>query len=280
MTRDHDILTTLRALDSADEHVDSRSTRARSDLARIMATDPSAPGSGGPSQGRRPSSSRSGDPRRTSTRARRGLLAGGVVTAVVTTWLLLPSMMGGDHAFATWSSTPEAMTAQERADAASECRDAQRSGPGGDYADELTRAEAVIAERRGAWVTVVMAGDDGFSAMCITDDSTRLFDDWIGSIGMVPDQRAVPAARDLIATDLGTGVIDAGQVSLAAGRAGANVVGVVYRSKEQGEVSATVSGGRFALWLPGDELEHAPNAGVEVEVTYRDGTTGTRSLHL
>jgi hypothetical protein len=49
---------------------------------------------------------------------------------------------------------------------------------------------------------------------------------------------------------------------------------------------AELQTGRFAarhprpLWLRGDELEHAPTAGVELEVTYRDGTAGTRSLHL
>ena len=55
--------------------------------------------------------------------------------------------------------------------------------------------------------------------MCITDESTLLFDDWIGSIG-TPSGYAEPKSRQLIATDLGTGVLDAGELSLAAGQAG------------------------------------------------------------
>jgi hypothetical protein len=73
----------------------------------------------------------------------------------------------------------------------------------------------------------------------------------------------------------------AGEISLAAGHAGADVVGVVYRSQTHGDVTATVSHGRFALWLPGDELEDAnAGEGVEVEVTYGDGSTGTSRLKL
>jgi hypothetical protein len=45
-------------------------------------------------------------------------------------------------------------------------------------------------------------------------------------------------------------------------------------------VKATVAKGHFALWLPGNELKDAATNGVEVEVTYKDGTKGTRNLTL
>jgi hypothetical protein len=126
---------------------------------------------------------------------------------------------------------------------------------------------------------VTLAGAKGFSALCITDESTTLFRDWFGSIG-TPANYATPGPRDVVATDLGTGGIDAGEFSVAAGYTGSDVTGVTYYSANHGHVAATVSAGRFALWLPGDELKDASNDGVNVQVTYRDGSTATLRLDL
>ncbi|MGI8535729.1 MAG: hypothetical protein ACR2K2_04360 [Mycobacteriales bacterium] len=118
-------------------------------------------------------------------------------------------------------------------------------------------------------------GDDG-----ITDDSAGLFDDgMIGSVG-TPTGYAALGPRELFATDLGMGTMGAGDISLAAGAVGPDVVGVAYRSRVHGVVTATVEGGRFALWFPGDELKDRPSGGVEVDVTYRDGQTDTSRLIL
>jgi len=93
---------------------------------------------------------------------------------------------------------------------------------------------------------VVLSGSDGFSALCITDESTPMFRDWIGSVG-TPGDYATPDPRDVVATDLGTGSARAGELSVAAGYVGSDVTGVVYQSDSHGEVAATVSAGRFAL---------------------------------
>jgi hypothetical protein len=147
------------------------------------------------------------------------------------------------------------------------------------YADDLSRAHVAIAERRGVWTTVVLGGSDGFSAMCITDDSASLFNKgMIGSIGRQGDHSAL-GPRDLKALSLGTGSMRAGDISMAAGAAGTDVVGVVYNSPTLGEVSATVARGHFALWLPGNELKDARN-GLDVTVSYSDGSTGTHRLSL
>ena len=88
------------------------------------------------------------------------------------------------------------------------------------YADEAEGAAVAVAERRGVWTTVVLAGEDGFSALCITDDAVHLFSNgMIGSVGK-PADHTTPGPRELIATDLGTGSMDAGEISLAAGAAG------------------------------------------------------------
>lgn len=109
--------------------------------------------------------------------------------------------------------------------------------------------------------------------MCITDDAIHLLDKgMIGSVGR-PTGYTAPGPRELTATDLGTGTMTGGEISPAAGSAGSDVVGVVYKSQTREDVTATVSQGRLALWLPGGELQNASQEGVEVDVTYRHGST-------
>lgn len=166
----------------------------------------------------------------------------------------------------------------ERPEAAQACR--EQMAESADDTAQVNAAQPVIAERRGVWTTVVLAGDDGFKALCITDESSPFFaKGMIGSVG-TPAGYVPPGPRELIATDLGYGTVNNGELSLAAGYAGSDVAAVVYRSPTHGAVAATVSRGHFALWLPGTELEGASRDGVELEVTYRDGSTGTSRLTL
>lgn len=139
--------------------------------------------------------------------------------------LLLPSMSGGDPAFATWTAAPAGMSEADRARAADQCRAHQKEVGGGSYAGDAEGAAVAVAERRGVWTTVVLAGGDGFSALCITDDAVHLFSK--GMIGSVekPGGYTTPGPRELMATDLGTGSMDTGDISLAAGAAGAECGG-------------------------------------------------------
>ncbi|GAA1513746.1 hypothetical protein [Nocardioides humi] len=240
--------------------------RARADLDRILATgpeptaDPSLP-------------VRRHRPRRTrlvACAAAVGLLAGGA--------LLAPALLAtGDAAFASWTATPAPLTADEADDAVADCRD--MGGPPGDATlTDLAASTLSVAERRGDWTLVLLSGEEGFSALCLRRESWNPFARaGIGSFGRTGDQ--APGPRELVATDLGTGGVDGDLLSLAAGAAGAEVAGVSYDSRTFGRVEATVAHGHFALWFPGDELEHA-SAGVTVEVAYRDGTTGSRTLTL
>lgn len=273
MTRIDDITTTLRSLDPADQQIDPASTRARADLHAILATEPT------PSHPHTPAPSPKAAARPSHTRRTIGriALAGGLVAAVTTGVVVLPPLTGGDQAFATWTASPTILPGQDVPEAGAGCRDSLMKG-GDEYAKDLRAARTVIAERRGEWTTVVLAGTEGFSALCITDDSVRLFDQaMIGSLGR-PTNNTSPHPRELIATSLGVGAMSAGEISLAAGTAGTDIVGVVYRSPTHGDVRATVSEGHFALWLPGNALENASSHGVDVDVTYRDGTTGTTQL--
>lgn len=276
MTRNQDIDTLLRTMDAADHRGSADSQRARADFQRIITTDPAPASPGHADASTAVGAGR--QPRNTKPTARRVAWVGGMVAVATAGLLLLPSVSDGDPAFATWTTAPAGMSETDRARAADQCRAHQKDVGDGMYADDAEKAALAVAERRGAWTTVVLAGEDGFSALCITDDAVDLFSKgMIGSVGK-PAGYTTPGPRDLIATDLGTGSMDGGDISLAAGAAGAEIVGVVYKSQTREDVTATVSQGRFALWLPGNELHDAPRNGVEVEVTYQDGSTGTSRL--
>ncbi|WP_328989185.1 hypothetical protein OG394_23430 [Kribbella sp. NBC_01245] len=271
MTRIDD-LQILKTLDPATpDAIDPHGPRARTDLHHILATDPTTPTDAtNPAQaGVRPRR------RRLATRM---ALGSGLVAAAAVTAVVLPSLVGGDEAFATWTAAPVGMSAKDKASAAASCRDQQKSGSP-EFRDELSRSATAISERRGAWTLVVLAGQDGFSALCITDDSTRLFQDYFGSIGKTASADR-PTPRGLTATVLGTGSADGNELSVAAGLAGSDVTSLTYTSPTRGKVKATVNGGQFALWLPGNELESASRQGVPLQATYRDGTTTTITLTL
>ena len=111
MNRTDEILTTLRSLDAADPHAAATGPRARTDRDAILATAPAAPLGRQPGRSAVPAGPR-------PAAARRLVLAGGAVAAVAATMVVLPSLIGGDRAFATWTAAPEGMSAQESADAA------------------------------------------------------------------------------------------------------------------------------------------------------------------
>ncbi|WP_149204447.1 hypothetical protein [Actinotalea subterranea] len=278
-TLDDAASTTLRRLDPADRQVHP-GARAAADLEAILS---SPLGSPCPPAAR--ARGRTGR-RRPGVPARRLVVVGGLAAAAALGLVLLEPLAGGDPAFATWTGVPSGLSATEEAAAVVECRDSSAEAAQGDdpFADRLASglrtATPVVVERRGAWTTVVLAGADGFSALCITDDSAPPFAGaMIGALG-TPDGFVEPQPREVRASSLGMGATGGGEVSVAVGVAGSDVVAVVYRSRVHGDVSATVNHGHFALWLPGDELTDASSQGVDVEVTYRDGATATARLTL
>lgn len=259
-TTDHDA--TLRSLDPARLPAQGATGRAKADLARILASDPAAPAV-------RPA------PRRTV----RLVLAAAAVSAVGLGLVLVPGLRGGDAAFATWEAAPRGLSHAERAEAAESCRQQHEDGMAGDLP---ASTRVAVADRRGVWTTVVLAGDDGFSALCVTDSSAGWFSrGMIGSAG-TPAGTTEPGPRELLATDLGVGSMSASEISLAAGAAGADVRTVTYDSPTYGKVEASVAEGRFAFWMPGDDLAAADGEtlAVPVRVTYVDGSSAAVRLSL
>lgn len=247
----------LQQLDPADSPKAGLSGRARADLEWILSTD------AGPT----------GMPERCMPRLRVavGLTA---AAALAGAGVVAPTgLRGGDTAFASWTAAASTLSAAQRTQAGESCRQQLSEDD-----PAAGRAHVALADRRGVWTTVVLSADGGFSGLCVTDSSAGWFrDDMIGSVGVATGLDPV-SPRGVVATDLGTGTMTAGDISLAAGVAGPQVASIATDTASHGVVTATIAGGRFALWFPGDEFGDRDR--IPVEVTYLDGSTATVDLEL
>lgn len=271
MKSDQRLDTLLRSMDAAEQGTPPDPIRAHADLNRILSSQPA-----NASSSTLPDRHESNKPK--IRQRRRALTLAGLAAAVTAGFVIMPALSGGDPAFATWTAAPGTLTGSDRDNAVSDCRNSKQNVGGGMYSTELSAAEVAIAERRGAWVTVVLTGADGFEATCTTDATAAWFRKGIiGSIGKPANVTALPA-RGIAATQLGTGVIADKPISIASGRVGADVTGVSYTNADKEEVLATVAKGQFAFWLPGNELQNATDRGVPVHVTYSDGSSEIQLL--
>ena len=273
MKSDQNLEPLLRSMDAAEQSAQPNPARAQADLNRILSSQPlsTTPTS------RLGASHESPKP----NRRRRAVTLGGLAAAATTALLIMPALTGaGDPAFATWTAAPGTLIGSERDNAVSDCRRSTQRVGGGMYAAEHSAAEVAIAERRGAWVTIILTGPDGFEASCTTDATAPWFRKGaFGSVGKPANAAALPA-RAIAPTQLGTGTIADKPISLASGRVGAEVARITYTNSAKKEVIATVAKGHFAFWLPGNELQNASEKGVPVDVTYRDGSTETQLLNF
>lgn len=271
MTSNQHLDVLLRSMDAAEQSSPPSRERAQSDLMRILSSEPIPAG---------PNSKTATQPsaRTTPNRRRRAVALGGLAAAATAGMLVFPAISGGDPAFATWTAAPGTLIGSERDAAVSDCLSSKQHVGGGMYSTDLSAAKVAIAERRGAWVTVVLSGEDGFEATCTTDATAPWFNKGtIGSIGKPSNAPSLPA-RGIAATQLGTGSIGNKPISIASGRVGTEVTAMSYINSAKEKVVVTVSKGQFAFWLPGSELQNASDQGVPVDVTYTDGTTESRRL--
>ncbi|NQD86271.1 hypothetical protein HP499_00380 [Paenarthrobacter sp. CM16] len=274
MKNTRNIDTLLRSMDAAGQGAAPDPRRSQNDLEQILSSRPTSVSSDpGVAEYKTTTS-------RPSRRRRRTIALGAVAFAATAGFLVVPALSGGDPAFATWTAAPGGLVGAERENAVSACVRSSKGVGDGMYANDLAAAEVAIAERRGAWTTVVLSGADGFEASCTTDSTAPWFKKGsFGSVGKPGDGRK-PVAREIKTTQLGTGVIADNPLSMASGQVGPDVVSMTYTSKAGEGITATVSKGQFAFWLPGEELPNSSGEGVPVEVTYTDNTTEIRYLGL
>jgi hypothetical protein len=257
-TTDTMIDTALRHLDPAPGTDLTAAERERADatFARIVSTP-----------GDEPAAAESGRPRR--RRSRLLVLLGLTGAAGVAVPALL---LGGGTAYGSWSPTPHPLTDVAAAEAATTCR-ALIGAP--------DRGERVaVAERRGGWTYVLLAGPR-------TEIVCLMPDDLVGQSGTAggsfsgrydPDAPAPPAvAPDTIdETTSAEGSTDEGWFNSVEGYVGSDVTGVTVHTSSGLDIEASVVGNRFAAWWPGrvQSSDHPDGETWSYTVHLADGSTG------
>lgn len=274
MNKQHlrDAMTTaaLRDLDPAPTTVLTDAERGRADaaFARILAT---------PSHG--PVPEKTNRPRQRLTRL---LVPVGLAFAAAAAVPAL--LLGGDSAFASWTPTPEPLTGGAAAEAATACRAALAATDQGE--------RIVIAERRGGWTYVLLAGPDS-EATCLMpeglvdqeDPAADAREGFMGSYTSDPGEAPTLARSGIIGygaagsvpTD---GLWDFGDheewITDVRGYVGRDVTGVIVHTPIGTDVDASVANGRFAAWWPSAKPS-SENPEVDgawtYTVTLADGTT-------
>ncbi|WP_193614892.1 hypothetical protein [Nocardioides lijunqiniae] len=192
-------------------------------------------------------------------RRRRLLVAVGLVGAAVA---VVPALLlGGGSAFASWTPTPEALTAAAASDAAATCRTVLGVPEGGE--------RVVVAERRGGWTYVLLDGPSA-EAFCLMPDDLVGHQDAAGGRvrgffgGYDPDPVEAPVLLPdrIDETESMDGSVstpgqwflgdDVGWFSSVQGYVGEDVVGVTVHTPGGPDVQASVDHGRFAAWWPSD----------------------------
>ncbi len=246
----------LRDLDPAPptDLTDAERARAEATLARIVATPADAPVPVEPDRPRR----------------RRGRLLGAVGLTGAAGVAVGGLLLGQGTAFGSWTPTPESLTDAEAARAAATCRA---------VLDVPDRGERVaVAERRGEWTYVLLAGPRSQASCLMPDDlvgqepSAR--EDFFGSYD--PDEVAPPApAPDRIDESTSMeGSTSEGWFTWTEGYVGRDVTGVTVHTSSGRDIEASVVGGRFAAWWPSvqQSSEH-PAETWSYTVHLADGST-------
>lgn len=249
-----DVMTTtaLRELDPASTTLltDAESDRAEATLERILAA---------PSQEHVPGQSdrtRRGRRRRLVPVGLAGAAAGAAVPAL---------LLAGGSAFASWTPTPEDLTATAETEAAATCRSALGLHELGD--------QVVNAERRGGWTYILIAGPKSEAACLMQNDlvGQQIPRDRAREAGFFgtydPDAVEAPtvASDRMVETEAMQGSVpapgpwpwpfrgDDGFFTWVGGYVGSDVTGVTVHPPTGPDVVASVENGRFAAWWPSDQ---------------------------
>ncbi len=265
-----DTMTTaaLRDLDPAPTTAltDEERERADATFARTLAT---------PSHDQAPEES--DRPRRRWSRL---LVPVGLVGAAVPALLL-----GGGPVFASWTPKPQPLTAAAAAEAATTCRTVL------EVPDQDERV--VIAERRGGWTYVRIAGPNSEGFCLMPDDlvghqdpANHREEGFFGGYDTDPVEAPTPARDRIVEFESMAGSVpapglwpfnnDDGWFSSVEGYVGSDVTGVTVHTPIGTDVEASVANGRFAAWWPSAKpsSENLEAMGAwTYTVTLADGST-------
>jgi hypothetical protein len=209
-------------------------------------------------------------------RRRPGLLAGAAALAVVAiavgvTWA---STFAAPAAYASWTPTPtvvDAASSDHLGGCPSEVVTIDEAGPAAPTPEPVT---PVLAEVRGDYTYVVEAGE-GVVAECfvsVVDAEPVTY-----SASSTIDGLAEPAPDGIVVAQSGTAAwsraAGEGAVTSAYGRAGPDVRSVTVTLDDGEQVQASLDGGWWVVWAPGEDAFTGP-----ADVVLDDGTTAQVSL--
>lgn len=213
-------------------------------------------------------------------RTSRGLVAASVLIVLV---LSVGTLLwgGGQPAYATWTERPQAVDAQRAAAAQAQC---PMSSTGIDDGEPVqVELEPVLIDVRGDYTLIISSdGADALGVCFVTESDGDLFAVAVGGEGA--DGATLAAleqpddASDVSIIGSGTAAWSEGaerlpgELTLAFGRTGSDVESVELDGVSNEDVEATVSGGWWAAWAPGEE------AFDEAFTVVADGERTTHSL--
>lgn len=207
--------------------------------------------------------------------ARPAVLAGAAAAGVVAVagaavvWWPAPQA-----AYASWTAVPSAVTPAAAETDAQQCETVAHGiaeGADGPHVEDVP-ISPVLAERRGDYTYVLLAGD-GAAGECLVTTQASGATDVVGAdavLASVPDE---PAAREVSTAEAGTaswseGDTGDGALTSAYGRAGTDVASVSLVTTAGERVEATVQDGWWAVWAPGEA-----SLRTTAELTFSDGAT-------
>jgi hypothetical protein len=159
------------------------------------------------------------------------------------------SLIGGTTAaFAGWTAQPTAATPSQVSAAEAACRSKL----------PFSGLPLVLSEQRGPFTFQIYA-DDRTSAGCIDGAGFQ------NESGVESSAPIVVPADQLLLSSSHAPVGGGDGYSFAEGRAGANVTGATLLLSDGQSVTATVEGGWFVAWWPGD------SAAASAQLTTSDG---------
>lgn len=191
---------------------------------------------------------------------------------------------GGESrtAYASWTPDPHPVSGADLATAEKACRENMRGSMehlGDQAAEHRTTVEpdtarTVVAERRGDFIFLAMATDDGSTTECFFDAGQP--DKVQGSTGgwstadTPPPARLAPGQVEVYGAGGASG--PEGSYSFVRGRVANDVRGAVIRLPDGRAITATVANGSVAAWWPSSEAAASSSAGdLTIDVTTTGG---------
>ena len=192
---------------------------------------------------------------------------------------------GDNPAYASWTPDPQPLSGDMSAKVERACKSAmaETKSRHADVPPDVRpttkpeTAKTVVAEKRGNYIFLAMAAEDGSTAECFlaADDPSR-----VQAMTGSSSTSQTPPAKALRAGEFegnGAGMSSGpeGTYAFTQGRVGPEVTGVMIRSEGR-TVQATVLGGHYAAWWPSTPFT-GPSATpvVSYDVRLADGSVRT-----